>query len=100
VAISSARIITIDNGVIRFKFKNYKKLKDAVNYSDIWEETELPADVFIRRFLYHVLPKSYHRIRHYGFLSGGSKGLLQEIWEQLVFEEEAGLQAVKTESYA
>ena len=100
VAISSERIISIDNGVIRFKFKNYKKLKDAVNYSDIWEETELPADVFIRRFLYHILPKSYHRIRHYGFLSGSSKGLLKEIWEQLVFEEEAGVLEIKTETYA
>jgi hypothetical protein len=100
VAVSSARIVTIDNGVIRFKFKNYKKLKDALNYKDIWEVAELPADVFIRRFLYHILPKSYHRIRHYGFLGGGSKALRQEIWEYLVFEEEAGVLEIKTESYA
>ena len=33
----------------------------------------LPADKFIERFLSHVLPKRYHRIRHYGFLSNGRK---------------------------
>lgn len=33
----------------------------------------LPADQFIERFLWHVLPKRYHRIRHYCFLNNGEK---------------------------
>ncbi len=33
----------------------------------------LPADQFIERFLWHILPKRYHRIRHYGFLNNGEK---------------------------
>jgi len=33
----------------------------------------LPADQFITRFLWHVLPSGYHRIRHYGFLNNGQK---------------------------
>jgi len=33
----------------------------------------LPADRFIKRFLWHVLPKRYHRIRNYGFLNNGEK---------------------------
>ena len=100
VAISSSRIISIDNGIIRFTFKNYKKINKVDNYSDIWEETELTADEFIRRFLYHVLPLNFHRIRYFGFLGTCKKALRQEIWEYLVFEEETGLPEIKTEPYA
>lgn len=99
VAISNSRIISIDNGIIRFTFKNYKKTGKVENYSDLWEETELPADEFIRRFLYHVLPLSYNRIRYYGFMSTNNNALFQEIWEYLVMEEEAGFPKVTTETY-
>ena len=34
----------------------------------------LDADEFIRRFLLHTLPDSFHRIRHYGFLANGARG--------------------------
>ncbi len=54
---------------------------------EFWEEMELPAEEFIHRFLHHVLPSGYHRIRDYGFLSGGQKHRLQAIWEELMFEE-------------
>ena len=100
VAISNSRIISIDNGIIRFTFKNYKKIDKVANYSDLWEETELPADEFIRRFLYHVLPLGFNRIRYYGFMSNSNNALFQEIWECLVMEEEAGLPEVTTEAYA
>ncbi len=65
VAISSHRILSISDGLIRFAYKdNKEKDKDK-----IWKEMTLPADEFITRFLYHVLPKRYHRIRHHGFLN-------------------------------
>jgi len=48
----------------------------------------LSADEFITRFLWHVLPKGYHRIRHYGFLNNGQKhanlALIREILGCLV----------------
>jgi len=83
VAISNSRILSIDNGVIRFKFKNYKKMKEVENYKDLWEEMELSSDEFIRRFLFHVLPFNFRRIRYYGFLSTNNKKLFREIKESL-----------------
>lgn len=100
VAISNSRILSIDNGVIRFLYKNYKKKDECENYEDLWEEMELPADEFIRRFLYHVVPSGYHRIRHYGYLANGQKKRLRQIWEELVFEEECGIpDAGKPDAY-
>jgi len=88
VAISNQRILSIDGGVIRFTYKNYKNQEKGDHAKALWEEMELPANEFIRRFLHHVLPSGYHRIRYYGFLSGSQKHQLQDIWAELVFEEE------------
>ena len=58
-AISNSRIISIDNNIVRFKYKDYKdnsKLKIM----------KLSSDEFIKRFLYHIPPKRYFRIRYYG----------------------------------
>jgi hypothetical protein len=88
VAISTQRIQAIEDGVIRFTFKNYKNQETGGDAKALWEEMELPANEFIRRFLHHVLPSGYHRIRYYGFLSGSQKQRLQDIWAELVFEEE------------
>jgi len=89
---------SIDNGIIRFSYKNYKKLKTAENYKDIWEEAQLPAEEFIRRFLYHVLPTGYHRIRHFGFLSNGCKKKFHEIRNRLLEDADYGL-AEKDDGY-
>ena len=48
---------------------------------------ELEGEEFIRRFLYHVLPPGYHRIRYYGFLSNGNKAKRQEALEGLQCNE-------------
>jgi hypothetical protein len=88
VAISNQRILSIADGMIRFTYKNYKKKGDCGHAEEFWEEMALPTHEFIRRFLQHVLPSGYHRIRYYGFLSGSHKQQLQAIWEELVCEEE------------
>ena len=68
VAISNARLTSLKDGQIKFKYKNYrKKYKNGHG----WEEISLSAEEFIRRFLMHVLPRRFHRIRHYGFLANG-----------------------------
>lgn len=64
VAISNHRILAVDNKGIRFAYKDYK------DKAKVKEMTLLP-DEFIKRFLWHVLPKRFHKIRHYGFLSNG-----------------------------
>jgi hypothetical protein len=91
VASSNSRILSLEEGLIRFSYKNYKKQDESERDEELWEEMELPVDTFIQRFLYHVLPKGYHRIRYYGFLSGSAKAVCQQAWEELVFEEECRL---------
>ena len=61
VAISDQRIETITHTQVRFGYKDYR---DGERKS-----LQLPAEEFIRRFLLHVLPPGFMRIRHYGFLS-------------------------------
>jgi hypothetical protein len=62
VAISNRRIVSLDGGRVRFRWKDYAhESKQRVMTLDPQE--------FIRRFLMHILPKGFVRIRHYGFLS-------------------------------
>jgi len=68
VAISNSRLIKADTNSVTFKVKNYR-LEGRARY------TTMTLDVaeFIRRFLIHVLPKGFHRIRHSGFLASATK---------------------------
>ncbi len=76
VAISNARLISMKSGHVKFKYKNYRKKS--------WEEICLSAEEFIRRFLMHVLPDKFHRIRHYGFLANGRcKEAVRKIRKQI-----------------
>jgi Putative transposase/Transposase zinc-binding domain len=61
VAISNNRLVDIENGEVSFQWKDYR------NGSEVKTMT-LSADEFIRRFLLHVLPNGFQRIRYYGFL--------------------------------
>lgn len=67
VAISNHRIKSIDNEKVSFEYKDYKD-KDAKG--DVkWKRMSLTAEEFIRRFLLHELPRGYHKIHMYGYLS-------------------------------
>jgi hypothetical protein len=72
VAISNSRLISFDDKGVTFKWKDYRakgRLRRKV--------MTLATDEFIRRFLIHVLPLGFHRIRHYGlFANGGRAGNL------------------------
>lgn len=61
VAISNNRLLDIENGRVRFQWKNYRDGGQIKTMT-------LSADEFIRRFLLHVLPDGFQRIRYYGFL--------------------------------
>ena len=84
VAISNSRIISIEDGKVRFSYKNYKK--QVKEYNEYWEEMELEAEEFISRFLKHVLPGGYHRIRYYGYLANGKKEKVQEALKYISIE--------------
>ena len=62
VAISNNRLLDIEDGKITFRWKDYR-------HNDRPRVMTLEADEFIRRFLLHVLPDGFQRIRHYGFLA-------------------------------
>jgi hypothetical protein len=64
VAISNRRLIAMDEAGITFRHKDYRR-EGAARYRTMTLE---PAE-FIRRFLLHVLPKGFHRIRHYGLFA-------------------------------
>ena len=73
VAISNSRLIALDERGVTFSWKDYRARSTAA--SDGWIRTmTLPADEFLRRFLLHVLPDGFHRIRHYGLLASGQRG--------------------------
>ena len=76
VAISNHRILAIDKDQVVFSYKDYAD-KNKI------KQMTLNAEEFIRRFLWHVLPSGFHKIRHYGFLANGMKAKLRGILKAL-----------------
>jgi len=68
VAIANSRLIAIDRNSITFRWKDYR-----AEQRDRFKTMTLDANEFIRRFLIHVLPSGFHRIRHYGLFASGSR---------------------------
>src|SRR6516162_3199572 len=68
VAISNRRLIAADARAVTFKVKDYR-----IEGPGRYKTMTLDPHEFIRRFLIHVLPTGFHRIRHYGLLAGGTK---------------------------
>ena len=68
VAISNRRLISLDERGVTFRYKDYRR-DGAVRYRTM----TLATDEFIRRFLLHVLPKGFHRMRHYGLLASAGR---------------------------
>jgi hypothetical protein len=68
VAISNRRLIAVDDQSVTFKVKDYR-IKGPGRYTTM----TLAVDEFIRRFLLHVLPTGFHRIRHYGLFASGKR---------------------------
>jgi putative transposase/transposase-like zinc-binding protein len=61
VAIANHRLVSLEKGTVTFRWKDYR-------HHNKQKLMTLPADEFLRRFLLHVLPDGFQRIRHYGFL--------------------------------
>ena len=68
VTISNSRLIRLEGGKVSFRYKDYR-----ANWKERWKTMTVSADEFVRRFLTHVLPRGFHRIRHYGLLASGGK---------------------------
>ncbi|SIT53342.1 hypothetical protein BQ8794_110148 [Mesorhizobium prunaredense] len=68
VAISNSRLISANAETVTFRWKDYRIRND-----DRHKVMRLATDEFIRRFLIHVLPDGFHRIRHYGLLAAAGR---------------------------
>jgi hypothetical protein len=78
-AIANSRLMTLDERGVTFGYKDYRR-----NGQARYRTMTLAAGEFIRRFLLHVLPKRFHRIRHYGLLaSPGSKANIARARERI-----------------
>ncbi len=79
VAISNSRLIRFDSTGVTFRYKDYRR--DGANRQ---QTMTISADEFVRRFLLHVLPKGFHRIRHYSLLAGATRKTHLERARQLL----------------
>ena len=85
IAISNNRLIKMEKDRVYFNYKDYRD-------NGCWKQGVLKSEEFIRRFLLHILPKGFHRIRHYGFLSNGRcKAKVAQIRKLLACDDELAL---------
>lgn len=76
IAITNNRILSFENGEVTFRYKDSRERR--------WKTMTLSALEFMRRFLQHVLPAGFHKVRFYGLLAPGSRGRLPQIKELLL----------------
>ena len=77
VALTNNRIIAIDNGTVRFSYRDRSD-------DNRQKELTISAQEFIRRFLLHVLPSGFTKIRYYGFLAHANKKACIELIRRLI----------------
>ena len=68
VAIANSRLISMDEAGVTFRWKDYR-----ANGKTRHKTMTLEPDEFMRRFLLHVLPGGFHRIRHYGLIANNAR---------------------------
>lgn len=81
VAIADSRISDVSNNKITFSYKDYRK--EDGHGKPIVEEMKLPVMEFMRRFLFHVLPHGFMKVRYYGILSSVWRQKLKALQQQL-----------------
>lgn len=78
-AISNARILAVDETHVTFRFKDRS--------TETWGTMRLPGVEFLRRFLQHVLPRGFHRVRYYGLWHHSKRHLSSRAWLLLIFDK-------------
>ena len=77
-AISNARILGMDQTHVTFRWKD--------RHADAWRTERLPGVEFLRRFLQHVLPRGFHKVRYYGLWHASKRPLSARAWLLLILE--------------
>ena len=85
VAIANSRLISFENFFVKFKYKDYRDNTDKT--------MELPLFEFIRRFLLHVLPSGFQKIRYYGLLANNQKQKMLKTCRELLSKEYDAVQS-------
>ena len=75
-AISNARILDMDETHVTFRWKDRK--------ADAWRTERLPGVEFLRRFLQHVLPRGFHKVRYYGLWHPSRRDESDRAWVLLI----------------
>jgi hypothetical protein len=93
VAIANSRLITLDERGVTFRWKDYRA-KGKTRHKTM----TLTTDEFMRRFLLHVLPSGFHRIRHYGLLANGGRRDHLARARELLQVEPVNAEALRTDA--
>jgi hypothetical protein len=93
VAISNSRLIKLDDASVAFTWKDYR-----IKGRDRFKTMTLEAAEFIRRFLMHVLPSGFHRIRHYGLFASAVRTKNIERARQLLAPSEGSTKCLRAEA--
>jgi hypothetical protein len=78
-AITNSRILSVEHNKVTFRYKDSRECR--------WKTMTLEASEFIRRFLQHVLPRGFHKVRYYGILSPRNRSLLEQVRQGLTNTE-------------
>ena len=95
VAISNSRLLAMDERGVTFRWKDYR-----ANGKTRYKAMTLSPQEFMRRFLLHVLPGRFHRIRHYGLLANGARRLSLAAARRLLGMQVAASTAVADDAAA
>lgn len=85
IAITNNRLLSLENGQVTFRYQNSGTRQ--------WKTMPLPAKEFLRRYLQHVLPQGFHKVRYYGLLSPRNRVTLKRL--QLLLAERRREEAEK-----
>lgn len=82
IAITNNRIMADDHGQVSFRYKQRRQQKKKAKGSQ-WKTMTLPAIQFMARFLQHVAPQGFHRVRYYGIWSPANRAVLEQLRQSL-----------------
>jgi hypothetical protein len=93
VAITNRRLLNLDQTHVSFRCKDYRKSGRRKN-----KVMRIETSEFMRRFLLHILPNGFHRIRHYGLLANGHRGKKVALCRKLLATRDAKIDCNKDDN--
>ena len=82
IAITNSRILSLEDGMVTFRYQESETRK--------WKTMKLSAGEFLRRYLQHVLPEGFHKVRYFGLWSAANRGKLAQVRQPLTENAEPG----------